>query len=166
VESLPLLQPAWQETAAQNGSKKPRPLRTTASWVGSSWNPLNTKVVARDGPSHAAARLAPDRVAALPCSLGRRNLAAESNLSSPEPYSWRAGSCRKLHTSLSLRGAQPPDRWPGRVWSYMSSACCYANANVSRLSLFWSGIVIAPAWPWCREIVIVHLRLIVANKDG
>jgi hypothetical protein len=65
VESLPLLQPAWQEAAAQNGSKKPRPVRTTASWVGSSWNPLNTKVVARDGPSPATQGSPP--IVSLPC---------------------------------------------------------------------------------------------------
>jgi hypothetical protein len=62
-----------------------------------------------------------------------------------------AGGCRSASSSLSR--TQPPDRWPGRARSYMPSAYCYANANVSRLSLFWSGIAIAPIWPWRRKIV-------------
>jgi hypothetical protein len=166
VESLPLLQPAWQETAAQNGSKKPRPLRTTASWVGSSWNPLNSKVVARDGPSHAAARLAPDRVAAWPCSLGRRNLAAESNLSSPEPYSWRAGSLSQApYVVVSSRGATPGSLAGARlvvhVFSLLLRECeCVATFVILVRNRDRAGMAMV------QEIVIVHLRLIVANKDG
>jgi hypothetical protein len=124
-------------------------------------DPLNTKVVGRDGPSHASARLATDRLVAL-----------SRLLSIEEILPWNHASRRLNRTcgaagSLSeFRCASSLARFPGRARSYMSSAYCYANADVSRLSLFWSGNRDRAGMATVQEHRYIALRLLIVKKDG
>jgi len=113
-------------------------------------DPLNTKVVGRDGRSHASAGPASDF--ALSLSGRSRDLALEARLSPPEPYLWHGEELSEVRCASSLlRGSRIAGR--GALGRTCLQFIVTRMPMCRDLSLFWSAIVITPVWPWCRNIV-------------
>ena len=100
-------------------------------------DPLNTKVVGRDGRSHASAGPASDF--ALSLSGRSRDLALEARLSPPEPYLWHGEELSEVRCASSLlRGSRIAGRGALVLQLYFS-----ASLSIVRL-LGFSLMVTSP----------------------